>query len=65
MDKFWELLKSSVLVQGMIALSTLSVILYLYASGQDVPNALTSIFMIILGYYFGAKAQQIINTQGK
>lgn len=61
MNWFYDLLKSSVLVQALIALGTLSVILYLYATNQQVPETLVNVFLIILGFYFGSKTQQAIN----
>lgn len=64
MKTFWDLLKQSVLVQALIALGTLSVILYLYATNQEVPETLVNIFLLILGYYFGSKMQQAI-AKGK
>lgn len=58
-DKFIDLLKSSALVQGSIALVVTSGMIYMYVSGKTVPNELLGIVMIILGYYFGVKTQQI------
>jgi membrane-bound ClpP family serine protease len=63
MQKLYELLKSSVLVQGLIALGTLAVILYLYSTGQEPPQTLVNIFLIILGFYFGSKTQQTIDRR--
>lgn len=60
MTTFWELLKSSVLVQAVITLVLLVVICYMYVVGQEVPDTLTSAFMAVLGFYFGSKVQTTI-----
>jgi len=57
-DKFWELFQESVIVQACLALVLLITICYMYATGQEVPDALMNAFMVILGYYFGSKVQQ-------
>jgi hypothetical protein len=64
MNKFYELLKSSVLIQALIALSTLTTILYLYLTGQEVSETLVNVFLIILGFYFGSKTQQSNQPKG-
>lgn len=61
MQKFYELLKESVIVQGIIALVVLCAIVYLYITTGNAPTELVSIFMVILGFYFGGKAQQYLN----
>jgi len=62
-DKFWEVLKSSVIIQAAMALTLLGVISYMYIVGMDVPEMLTGFFGIILGYYFGTKSQQQIDKR--
>lgn len=63
MEKFWELLQSSVIVQGCIALGLFGTISYLTVTTGDAPKELWVSFSIILGYYFGSKAQQKINSK--
>ena len=65
MDKFWELLKESVLVQGIITLVLLSVISYLTIAGKPVPELLGSALMLVLGFYFGTKSQSAIDRYRK
>ena len=65
MEKFWELLEESVLVQSIIALGCIIVILILYASQQAVPPTLVDIVMLILGFYFGSKSTQQTQTIAK
>lgn len=56
--KFWELLKASVLVQATIALVITLTICYLYGTEKTVPTELVNLLSLILGFYFGSKAQQ-------
>ena len=60
MKRFWELFKSSVIVQAIIALMLLATICYMYATGQAVPENLTMFFGVVLGFYFGSKVQTSI-----
>lgn len=62
MDKFLDLLKESVIVQGIITVMFGSVISYLYVHGQPIPSELQALFGIIIGFYFGAKSQLWVNT---
>lgn len=59
MTKFWELVKSSVIVQGTVTLVLVGTTCYLYASGQDVPESLLSLDGLVIGFFFGSKSQQI------
>lgn len=58
MQKFWELVKSSTIVQGLVTLALIGTACYLYATGQDVPNSLLQLNGLAMGFFFGAKAQQ-------
>lgn len=60
MKGFWELFKTSVIVQAIIALMLLATICYMFATGQDVPESLINSFMVVLGFYFGSKVQTSI-----
>jgi len=59
MRNFWDLVKESVIVQGIVTLVFVGTTCYLYATGQDVPNTLIQLDGIVVGFFFGAKAQQI------
>jgi len=63
MQTFIDLLKSSALVQGTIALSCIVTMVYLYATGKPVPDTLVKITLMILAYYFGTKTQQAVNRE--
>jgi len=56
MKRFLDMLESSVIVQSLLALIIVGCVVFLYATNQAVPDALLNITMLILGFYFGAKA---------
>lgn len=60
MDKFWDLLRESVIIQGIIVIMILGLIAYLLGTGQEVPEPLWSAMLLILGFFFGSKVQQVI-----
>lgn len=62
MDKFWELLAKSTIFQGIITLLLLVTLCYLWATGQEVPDSLVQSSTLVLGFFFGAKAQQTVTT---
>jgi len=55
MTKFWEMFRSSVVLQFTLALMFGATVCYLYASGQAVPEGLMTALMLILGFVFGQK----------
>ena len=55
MRKFWDLLKESVIIQGLITLAVIGTICYLVIAGQEVPSELWSWGALILGFFFGSK----------
>lgn len=63
MEKLWDLLGTSVLVQAAITLVLLITICYMYISGMEVPDTLNAAFMAILGFYFGSKVQNTIQRR--
>ena len=60
MDKFWDLLKESVIGQLTIVVMVIGLIGYLLITGQEVPDQLWQAFMLILGFFFGSKLQQAV-----
>jgi membrane-bound ClpP family serine protease len=60
MQKFWELFRESVIVQALITLCLVGTVCYLVATGQEVPELLSTALMLVLGFYFGSKVQQQI-----
>jgi hypothetical protein len=65
MDRFWDLLAQSVIVQGILSLSLVFAVVYLSCTGQQVPETLGQITALAVGYYFGSKAQMQIVTADK
>jgi hypothetical protein len=61
LEKFLDLLRESVILQGILTLSVCGVWLFLVASGKTVPDALTNIVGLVIGFYFGGKIQLAIN----
>lgn len=55
MDKFWELFKENVIIQGILALMFAATACYLYAAQIPVPMELVALLSVILGYFFGSK----------
>lgn len=61
MEKFWDLLKESVIVQGVLTLALAGAVIYLCVIGQSVPDLLANAFLLVIGFYFGSKVQQAIS----
>lgn len=55
MDKFYELLKDSVLIQAIMALTCLATMVYMAVMGLEIPAVFNDAFWVILGFYFGGK----------
>lgn len=60
LKQFWDLVKESTIVQGIITVSVVGVTCYLWATGQQVPQELWTADGIIIGFFFGAKTTQIV-----
>lgn len=58
MKVFLRLLEKSVVTQGLITVALVVTTCYLWATGQPVPNALYTMDTIVVGFFFGSKAQQ-------
>jgi len=64
MDVFWKLLRESVLVSSMLALSLVITACYLWIRVEPVPQELYMSLGIVLGYFFGAKSQKAAQQEG-
>ena len=62
MDKFWELVGQSVIVQGLVTLAFVITACVRMAQGEPVPELLQAALMLILGWYFGSKTQQVASS---
>lgn len=60
MDKFWELMEESIIIQGIIAVAFVLTTCYLAATGGTIPDILSTALTFVLGYFFGQKSQQAI-----
>jgi len=58
MNKFWDALKESVILQGVITVMVLGLIIFLLATKQEVPEQLWTAFALILGFFFGSKVER-------
>lgn len=61
MHQFWELLKQSVIIQGLITVMLIGTICYLALSGKIIPQFIEDITALVIGFYFGAKVQNLVN----
>ena len=59
-DKFWDLLEKSVIVQGLIVVMVFGLIGYLLVTKQEVPEQLWWALSLVLGFFFGSKTQQLL-----
>ena len=68
---FWELLRASIILQSLLTTGFAGIALYLWATGQAVPDGLLQGLWAILGFWFGTKAQHVVEgavqraTRGK
>lgn len=58
-QKFWELMEQSVLVQASVTLILVCAYAYMVATGQEVPDGLGLTLGTVLGFWFGTKTQQL------
>ena len=65
MDKFWELMEQSVIVQGLVTLVFVVTACVIMAQGNAVPELLQAALMLILGWYFGSKTQQVAHVAAR
>jgi len=59
-EVFVELLRESVLIQGFLTILVVGVWSYLLISTGSVPEVLTNVVGLVIGFYFGGKVQQTI-----
>jgi hypothetical protein len=60
MSRFWDMVRDSTIVQGVITLGVVGTTCYLWATGNPVPQDLWTADGIILGFFFRSKATQIV-----
>lgn len=57
-NKMIELFRSSVLIQGTMALAGFGAIVYLAIVGRPIPEILAALVGSMIGFYFGTKKMQ-------
>jgi glycerol uptake facilitator-like aquaporin len=62
MDKFWELLKESVITQALITFILVVTTCYMFILGKVVPELLSLLVTTSVGFFFGAKSKTAGNT---
>jgi len=55
MDKFWDLFKESIIMQGLITLIVIGSTCYLIVTSQPVPELMQALVTLVVGFFFGAK----------
>jgi len=63
MSKFWDALMESVVLQAILALMFGGTICYMYLVGMEVPESLTALLGLIIGFYFRSKAGVEVRKQ--
>jgi len=56
MEKFWQLLEDSVIIQAVLTLGVWTAIIVLVVIGREIPDILSAGGYTILGFWFGSKA---------
>lgn len=54
-DTFLDLLKSSVIMQGLLSLLVVGAYVYMLIAGLTIPETLTVSVGLVLGFFFGSK----------
>jgi len=60
MDKFWELLEDSVIIQAVLTLGVWTSIIVMVIMGRAIPEILSAGGYTILGFWFGSKAAALV-----
>ena len=55
MKAFLDALRESIITQALITVAVVGVWLYLIATGQQVPENLSGVLTLVIGFYFGSK----------
>lgn len=55
MNTLIDLLKTSVLTQGLITLAVLGLVVYLTLTGQPISDQIWNLTVLVIGFYFGSK----------
>lgn len=62
---FWELLKESVIIQGLVTLLFTIAIVAMLLLRMPVPTELWAAYGVVLGYWFGTKNTYVASKTAK
>jgi uncharacterized membrane protein len=62
MSQLWDLLKSSTLIQGLVTLCLVVTFCIMVSTGRIVSPEFLTILGTVVGFWFGQKSQQQINS---
>jgi len=62
MSQFLDLLERSIILQSVITTCFLLACIYLWVTQKPIPDALIQGLWVVLGYWFGTKAQHSIDA---
>lgn len=65
MERFWDLLERSIIIQGLVTLLFTIVILTMLCIGRIVPQEVWIAYGAILGFWFGTKSQSELTYQAR
>lgn len=63
-EKFIELLTDSTIIQGVLTVLVVAVWLDLILMGRTTPDKLDALVTLVVGFYFGAKIQNLVHKSG-
>ena len=55
MQKFWELFQQSIIMQSLLTLMIVATYLYMVIANHPIPQLLTDLLGLVLGFFFGSK----------
>jgi hypothetical protein len=61
-DKFLDLLAKSVIMQSVLTLLVISAWLFLVIDGKPVPALLETVVGVVVGFFFGSKVTQAVQS---
>lgn len=61
MNQFWKLFKESVIMQSIISIGLIAACIVLWLTGKTVPQDLSSMTLLAVGFFFGSKYQNTLN----
>lgn len=65
MNRFWDLLAQSVIVQGLITVAFVGIVIYLVIVDRVIPPLIETTFGLVLGFWFGTKSQAAISARSR